>query len=238
MSEWVQPGPGSTIVFLSVVAFVVAALVAGVVWAGRRRGEPRARVGRRALAVAVGAALWLGVTALFAESELMRRPGPPPPLMIFFAASMAVALGVALSPLGRQLARLPLAALVGFQVFRLPLELVLHEWHAQGVIPVQMTFEGHNFDIVTGVLAGALLLWARLGDPPRAAYVVVNAVGLALLSAVATIAVLSAPLPIKAYDTPDLLLALHAPYAWIVPFCVGGALAGHVVTLRALAADS
>ena len=48
---------------------------------------------------------------------------------------------------------LPIAALVGVQAFRLPLELVLARWKNQGVIPVQMTFEGHNFDIVTGVLA-------------------------------------------------------------------------------------
>ena len=35
-------------------------------------------------------------------------------------------------------------------------------------------------------------------------------------------------------DETDLLIALHAPYGWIVPFCVGGALAGHVITFRAL----
>jgi hypothetical protein len=34
--------------------------------------------------------------------------------------------------------------------------------------------------------------------------------------------------------TPPLLLALHLPYAWIGPVCVGGALAGHIVLTRAL----
>jgi hypothetical protein len=34
--------------------------------------------------------------------------------------------------------------------------------------------------------------------------------------------------------SPPLVLAMHLPYAWIVPICVAGALCGHVVLTRAL----
>lgn len=234
MSDWVQPSPGSTIAFVAIVAAVVVMILAGIAWAGRRASEPAPRTRSRVLGVGLGAGVWLALTAWLSESGALSWPGPPPALMLFFAGSMAVALGFALSPLGRRLAELPLAALLGFQAFRLPLELVLHTWYGEGVIPAQMTFEGHNFDIVTGVLAVAIALWGWRGRPPRAAYWVVNVLGSALLLAVMVIAVLSAPLPIKAYAGPDLLIALHAPYGWIVPFCVGGALAGHVITFRAL----
>src|SRR4029077_9599369 len=114
------------------------------------------------------------------------------------------------------------AALLGGRAFRLPLELVLHAWKNQGVIPVQMTFEGHNFDIVTGVLAIATGVYLyRAGEhASRGVVLAFNVVGSALLLAVTTIAVLSSPLPIRAYHNgPALMVGYHFPYGWIVPFC-------------------
>jgi hypothetical protein len=126
--------------------------------------------------------------------------------------------------------------LITAQGFRLPLELVLHTWEAQGVIPVQMTFEGHNFDIVTGILALVIGPLALRGTAPRAAIWLFNLVGSALLLAVMLIAVLSTPLPIRQYmNEPAVLLAFYFPYGWIVPICVGGALFGHLLVFRWLA---
>jgi hypothetical protein len=47
----------------------------------------------------------------------------------------------------------PLAVLVGVQGFRLPLELLMHRAYAEGLMPVQMSYSGRNFDIVTGTTA-------------------------------------------------------------------------------------
>ena len=88
-----------------------------------------------------------------------------------------------------------MAGLVGYQVFRVPLEWVLHELYSEGVIPVQMTYAGRNFDVVTGVLAAALGLWLWAGH--RTVWLVVawNIMGLALLVNIVTIAILSTPGP-------------------------------------------
>ena len=99
---------------------------------------------------------------------------------------------------------------------------------------MQMTFEGHNFDILTGLGSLALGAWAVLGRPPRAAVWAMNLLGLGLLFAVMLVAMLSSPIPIQAYPDPPLLLALHLPFAWIVPMCVSMALFAHVVAFRAL----
>jgi hypothetical protein len=102
-----------------------------------------------------------------------------------------------------------------------------------------MTFEGHNFDIITGVLAVAVGLWARTSRVPRSVVVGFNVIGLVLLVTVATIAVLSVPLPLRRYmNDPPVLLLFHVPYVWIVPFCVGGALFGHLLVFRWLKAFS
>jgi hypothetical protein len=54
---------------------------------------------------------------------------------------------------------------MGFQTFRLPLELVLHSWSTQGSIPTSMTFDGSNFDIVTGFASVfSALMIKRLGE--------------------------------------------------------------------------
>lgn len=69
-------------------------------------------------------------------------------------------LGFALSPAGARLvAGLPIAALVGFHAFRLPLEFVLHRWYIEGALPVQMTYSACNLDILTGIGAVLAGLW-------------------------------------------------------------------------------
>ena len=230
----VQPSLLSQVVFVAIVLGVVMALVYAVRWTGRVRGDAPpivARDVRRATLVLVA---YLGLTAAVSSSGVLERGGTPPPLMGFLGACNLVALGVALSPLGRRLASvLPVAAIVGFQAFRLPLELVLHRWYVEGVLPVTMTYAGRNFDILSGVLAIPVALWAWKGRAPRWAIAAYTVVGLGLLLRVASIAVLSSPLPLRRYfEGPPVQLAAYVPTVWIVPFCVGGALAGHVIALR------
>ena len=175
--------------------------------------------------------VWLGLlSALVASGRMTSLPlnGLP----FFFGPVIVIWTGLALSPVGARLAAtVPLAALVGFQAFRLPLELVLHAWVEQGVIPGTMTWTGQNWDIVSGVTA---LVAAPLASRHRWAARTANIVGLALLLNVMRVAILSTPLPFGWDVQPRLLLAFHLPYALIGPVCVGGALFGHLVLTRAL----
>ena len=67
---------------------------------------------------------------------------------------------------------LPLWVLVAVQGFRLPLELAMHEMYERGVMPVQMSYEGSNYDILTGITAliVAAIVWfgghGRRGSSP------------------------------------------------------------------------
>lgn len=234
--EMVQPSAGSTALFVAIVVAVVLALLAGVAVAGRRLGEAPERTRRWLLGTAFGVALWLAVTGVASASGVLRAQALPPPLAAFMIGSVIVAISAAFSRLGTRLIDgLPIAALVGVQAFRLPLELVLHRWHAEGVIPIQMTYTGFNFDIVTG--SSALLLggWLafRNAPPPRALVLAWNVLGMLLLLNVMAIALLSSPLPIRVFtEGVPVLLAFYFPYGWIVPFCVGGALFGHLMVFR------
>ncbi len=222
------------VMFVTIVLAIVAGFVVAVRWSGLARGDAPERVARDVRWASLGAVGYLGITAGAAASGLLSRGGTPPPVMLFLAATNGVALAVALSRLGGRLAaHVPIAAIVGFQAFRLPLELVLHQWWVEGVLPVTMTYAGRNFDIISGALAIPVALWAWKGRVPRWAVAGYTVVGLALLLRVASLAVLSSPVPFRRYfEGPPVQLAAHVPTVWIVPICVGGALAGHIIALR------
>lgn len=220
----------SLLAFLIICAAVVAAVLGGV-WSSARRESVNPL--RRTLPVAVGVIVWLSALWLIVEGGWLRVDQRR---LLFFAAGMnVVCLGVGLSPVGRWLSLLSLPALVAFQGFRLPLELVLHSWVAQEVIPETMTWSGRNWDIVSGVLAliaapfcRRSIVWAWIA----------NVVGLALLANVMRVAILSSPVSFGWPVTPKLELIYHLPYALIIPVCVGGAFLGHIALTRALLAKA
>jgi hypothetical protein len=216
----------SLLAFLAVCGGVLTMFIWGV-WTSARRdwGNPS----RRTLPVAIGTILWLSAILLVVGSGWLE--GDQRRVLVFGAAMNAVSLGIGFSPVGRWLSSLPLAALVAFQGFRLPLELVLHSWAAQGVIPATMTWSGRNWDIVSGVLT---LVAAPFCRRSRVVAWIANGVGLALLANVMRVAVMSSPVSFGWPVLPKLELIFHVPYALIVPVCIGGALIGHIALTRAL----
>src|SRR5262249_39590043 len=120
----------------AILPLIVAALfVGGVAWAGRRLGEPADARRRHTAIAAAGTAVWLLLTLLAAASGVLRRfDALPPPFAGLVLAVIVLGVGVPCSRLGTRLVRgLPLWALVGYQVFRFPLELLMHRAYTEGV---------------------------------------------------------------------------------------------------------
>jgi len=179
---------------------------------------------------------WLLVPAALASQGALDRYDPlPAPALILVGVLTLGTVGLALSPFGARLAAgIPLAGLVGFQAFRVPLEWLLHELYGEGRLPVQMTYAGRNFDIVSGLLAAALAYGLWKGG--RAGWLVVawNLLGMALLVNIVTIAVLSTPVPFRYFlNEPPNLLPSTFPFVWIPTFLVQAALFGHILVFRA-----
>lgn len=231
----VRPSLLSTLFFLAIVVTVALAFPAAV-WLGSVGTLGAAAARRSALRACVATLLVLALSALGAESGAFASLPNGLGVVLYIIVCNVGAIALAFSALGQRLAaNLPLYALIGFHVFRLPLELVLHQWYMEGVLPVQMTYSGHNFDIFTGLLAALVAALEFIGKLPRKAACAFNVLGLALLGNVASIAVRSSPIPLRTYlNEPPVLLALNAPYTWILPVCVAGALCGHLLTFRKL----
>ena len=220
-----------TIGFILLALAVAGAAVAVVHVALRRRSTTL----RTALAIA-GV---LGLTALLAATGALRFDTTPPTMLVCIAVTLAATAGLGLSRFGAELASAtPLALLVAFQAFRLPLELLLHRAANEGVMPVQMSFEGWNFDIVTGssaILVAFALSRMRSEGARRALAGVWNVVGSVLLAVIVTVAMLSTPTPIRVFhnDPPNDWIA-RFPFVWLPELFVALALLGHLLVFRRL----
>ena len=224
--------------FVVLPILVAAGFVLACGWAGRRLGESDGVRRRRARRVSAAVLGWLLLTALAAGSGVLRRfDGTPPPFAGLLVVVIAVGVGVPCSPLGTLLVRgLPLWALVGFQMFRFPLELLMHRAYLEGVMPVQMSYSGWNADILTGISAGLLGWWLARGRVPRTVVLVWNALGFLLLVNIVTIAVLSTPLFRLFGDDRLNTFVAYPPFVWLPAVLVVAALMGHILVWRRLRA--
>ena len=230
---------GSVVVVVGIGG--LALLSAGLfVWAVAHawRGQSPLRAG---LGAATGAAGWLGLTwGLAARGTFADLDARPPPQLFMMAAIFALGLGLGVSKVGAQVAaRVPMGALVLAQGFRLPLELVMHQAALEGVMPVELSYSGYNFDVVTG--ASALLVGglALAGKAPRWLVWAWLALAFGTLGAIAFIALATSPL-VHLFGTEPAHLNLWAtqpPYVWLPAGPVVFALAGQVTLLRQLLAD-
>jgi hypothetical protein len=160
----------------------------------------------------------------------------PPRVVFVLAPGAVICAGLALSPFGRTLIEgLPLSWLVGYQVFRIAVELLLWLLYREGVLPEQMTFEGANLDIVSG--ASALFVAGLLARGMQGRWLVWvwNCGALLLLVNIVVIAVRSMPGPWRAYTSePPNTIVLSGVFVWIPALYVLAAWFGHVLVFRAL----
>jgi hypothetical protein len=226
----------TTLAFVALPVCLALALAFGIGVAWRRSGETAPRAVRAALLTLVAAAIWMAVTWRLAGSGWLRRWDlTPPPFLMFLIVILVLAFRIAFSGAGRRLAReIPLWVLVGVQGFRLPLELAMHQLYERGIMPIQMSYTGMNFDIVTGATAfvvAALLAAGRAGIRLAFAW---NVVGAVLLLNILVVAVLSTP-KFHAFGQDRVnVFVTYRPYVWLPAVMVLAALAGHLLIWRAI----
>lgn len=189
-----------------------------------------------AATAAVAIALWLLVTGALAQLGVIQNWETfPPPAVLVFTFGLVATLVLSRMRWAKAFAgAAPIAFLVGFQAFRLPLELVMHHAADTGVMPVQMSFSGHNFDIATGALAVILGGLALVRDVPRPLLWAFSGIGLGLLANIVTIAIRSMPV-IAAYGPEQLnLWVTIVPFVWLPTVFVTLALFGHLLLIERL----
>jgi len=225
-----------------VAAFVVIpiALAATLIWATltawRRSGASESAARRAAVIVGADAAAWMALTWAAAMSGILQQWDlRPPPFLFVILGTIVISLIFAFGGVGTRIAQyLPLWALVAVQSFRLPLELAMHALSERGIMPIQMSYSGRNFDIVTGATAIVVATLAKKGLGGRRLVAAWNVLGLALLVNVVAVAIASMPLFRLFGDDRVVTFVTYPPFVWLPAVMVLAALAGHLVIFRAL----
>ncbi len=225
--------------FLALGISLGALFVLGVQHAWRRSGATDDEVRRVTWRAALGTVLWLSLTLAAASAGRLRFDPNQPTMMLVVGIVGLGCLYLGLARVGARLAAgLPLVALVAVQGFRLPLELAMHRAYREGVMPVQMSYSGYNFDIATGILAIVLAIGLASGWAGVRAVRIWNWMGLLLLLNVVVIAILATPLVRVIVTDPPNTWITRPPYVWLPAVMVAFALLGHIIVFRRLRLES
>jgi hypothetical protein len=144
---------------------LAATLVWATLTAWRRSGATDSAARRAAVIVAVDSAAWMALTWVGAMSGILQRwTARLRQFLLVIVGMVAISLILAFGRVGTRIAQyIPLWTLVAIQGFRLPLELAMHALVARGIMPIQMSYSGRNFDIVTGATAIVVAMLAKMG---------------------------------------------------------------------------
>lgn len=121
-------------------------------------------------------------------------------------------------------------------VVRIPVEFVLLFLSVEKTVPVLMTFEGRNFDIISGITAVFIFLLIKK-DKKKYRHILLswNVICLGLLINIVTNAVLAAPSPFQrfAFDQPAVAI-LYFPFVLLPAVIVPLVLLSHLSAIRQL----
>ncbi len=214
-----------TLVFFYALLKYFFRAIAATSWSAERKASVRKRL-----------LLALGVWALFVSavslSGLTSRfdwfPANAAPILLVPLISIVL---FSLSATARDmLVHIPASVLATMQVFRIAVEILLWALFVQHLLPIQMTFEGRNFDIVSGVLGGIVGFFFHKN---RQLIFIYNLIGLVLLVNIVGTALLSMPTPFRVFmEEPANTIVLKFPFIFLPAFLVPLAYGLHFLSLR------
>ncbi len=186
--------------------------------------------------------IWGGIVGVLGLSGFYQKLDTVPPRFIFLLGPVILfVLLLSITKKGKRfMDSLDLKWLTLLHSVRIPVELVLYFVFLEGLVPDLMTFEGYNFDILSGLTAPILyylvFVKKKVGNNGLLLW---NIVCLGLLLNILTIAVLSAQTPFQemAFDQPNIGVT-YFPLVWlptvIVPIVFLSHLAsiGQILSLR------
>jgi len=160
--------------------------------------------------------------------------GPPRVALVVLPPLLVILFLTLTGRLDEILIRISPKLLIGLQTFRIIVELLLWQSFINGYTPVQMTFEGRNWDVLTGLTAPfAAWFVLRQGKLNRFLLITWNLFGIGLLVNIVMIAVLSFPSPIRVFmNEPSSSIVAYFPFVYLPGILVVMAYTLHILSLR------
>ncbi|MHA4807153.1 hypothetical protein ACX0G9_03555 [Flavitalea flava] len=159
----------------------------------------------------------------------------PPRLAPALVIPLVIVLTIAFSKTGKELLKnTPPQWLIYLQTFRVLVEIVIWILFMKGLLPVQMSFEGRNFDVLSGLLAIPVGFYCLVKKSWSPRWILVyNIAGLLLLINIVRISVLSMPTPFRYFhNEPASTLIVEFPFVFLPGLLVTLAYTLHIFSLR------
>ncbi len=178
---------------------------------------------------------WIFFQAILALNGFYQNTQVFPPRVVIFGVFPALLMIIIYFIFFRQnfIEKLPLKVLTILSVIRIPVEIVLLWLFQNQFVPQSMTFEGRNFDILSGITAPLVYFLAfRGGQVNRPLLIIWNIIALCLLFNIVITAVLAFPafspnLPIEFQNRAVTFF----PYIWLPTIVVPIVLFSHLTSL-------
>jgi len=224
--------PGIMMAALSVICVIL--LLTGFVKALRKTSYTPKQQTRTVVTTAIVIAGWMALTGLLAVKGFFANFNalPPRPALLILGP-LPFVLAVAFSKKFTAILKAtPPQWLIGMQAFRIVVELLLLRAYTIGLLPKQMTFEGGNFDILSGILAIPIAIMVSKKYNPVLVRVF-NVVGVLLLLNILVIAILSMPTSLRVFvNEPSAALVGEFPFIYLPGVLVVMAYSLHIFSLR------
>lgn len=182
--------------------------------------------------------VWMALQAVLGLTGFYRNTqGIPPRFPVLIGPPLLLMAVLLLTRRGRGfIDNLRLDRLTLLHIVRIPVELVLFWLFVGGAVPQIMTFEGRNFDVLSGSTAPVLYYFGFVKQRlSRLVLLVWNLICLGLLVNIVLTAILAAPSPFQqlAFDTPNVAIQ-YVPFVWLPSVVVPIVLLAHASALRQL----
>jgi hypothetical protein len=182
--------------------------------------------------------IWLGLQAFIGWSEFYTVTDTiPPRFLLLVGPPLFLIFILFVTKTGKQfIDHLDQRFLTLLHIVRIPVEIVLFWLFMHKAIPELMTFEGRNFDIVSGITAPFVYYFGFIKNTlSRTVLIVWNVICLCLLLNIVINAILSVPTPFQkfAFDQPNIAV-LYFPFHWLPGCIVPLVLFAHLAALRQL----
>lgn len=180
--------------------------------------------------------LWIVVQGLIAYSGFYAVTDTiPPRFPLLIIIPTIVIIGFFVTAKGKEyIDNLDITTLTLLHTVRIPVEIVLFWLFLNKTVPELMTFEGRNFDILSGLTAPVIYYFGYVKKITSNKIILIwNFICLLLLSNIVTNAALSAPslIQIFAFDQPNIAI-LYFPFNWLPSCVVPIVLFSHLVSIR------
>lgn len=182
---------------------------------------------------------WTALISILAWTQFFANFSSVPPrffVVLLIPLSTAILLSLFSGTLAEILRQIPPQRLIYIQSFRILVEVLIWLLFIQELLPIQMTFEGMNFDVLTGLTAPfvAYLCFQKKAWPKWVA-IAWNIMGLILVFTIVTIAILSFPTPFRYFmNEPANRIVAQFPFVWLPGILVTVAYSMHFFSLKQL----